>query len=109
MSNRQTQPGIGENTFSGLCKILHQVNYCDKNIQSYLVWSGILLGDGRYFVQNDVIHLTLDQVEGMVFFIGQLVGMVACYEGMVAWCEHNCNHDPVHCPQSHCKCVLVES
>ena len=35
--------------------------------------------------------------------------MVAWYEGMEAWCDHNCNHDPAHCPQSHCKCVLVES
>merc|ERR1719222_597025 len=25
----------------------------------------------------------------------------AWYEGMVAWCDHNCNHDPAHCPQSH--------
>ena len=51
-------------------------------------------------------NLTLVQVEGMEAWYED---MVAWYEGMEAWCDHNCNHDPAHCPQSHCKCVLVES
>ena len=24
--------------------------------------------------------------------------------GMEAWCRNNCNHNPTHCPRSHCRC-----
>ena len=27
---------------------------------------------------------------------------------METWCNRNCNHNPLHCPQSHCKCSLLE-
>ena len=25
---------------------------------------------------------------------------------MEAWCRNNCNHNPTHCPRSHCRCHL---
>merc|ERR1712012_879155 len=34
----------------------------------------------------------------------QPIGIYSQVSGMEAWCRNNCNHNPTHCPRSHCRC-----
>merc|ERR1712004_510957 len=36
----------------------------------------------------------------------QPTGIYSQVAGMEAWCRNNCNHNPTHCPRSHCQCHL---
>merc|ERR1712107_441457 len=36
----------------------------------------------------------------------QPIGIYSQVAGMEAWCRNNCNHNPTHCPRSHCRCHL---
>ena len=53
--------------------------------------------DGLHSVQNYTNSTThLDLTDEQV-------------DGMAAWCDLNCNHNPTYCPLSHCNCVLLKS